>query len=177
MRKILLASISLLLAICVQLRAQERTVTGTVTSSDDGTTLPGVSVVVKGTTKGANTDADGKYKISVPSGGQLVFSFVGFEKTTVDVGTKSVINLALVPEPNNLNEVVVTAYGGSTAKKDITGAVAQVSGKTIEGLPMQTIDRALQGRAAGVQVTATSGQPGGGINVRVRGVGSIQCRQ
>lgn len=175
MRKILLASVSLLLAICVQLRAQERTVTGTVTSSDDGTTLPGVSVVVKGTTKGANTDADGKYKISVPNGGQLVFSFVGFEKTTVDVGTKSVINLALVPEPNNLNEVVVTAYGGSTAKKDITGAVAQVSGKTIEGLPMQTIDRALQGRAAGVQVTATSGQPGGGINVRVRGVGSINA--
>jgi TonB-linked SusC/RagA family outer membrane protein len=175
MRKILLASVCLLLAICVQLRAQERTVTGTVTSSDDGTTLPGVSVVVKGTTKGANTDADGKYKISVPSGGQLVFSFVGFEKTTVDVGTKTIINLALVPEPNNLNEVVVTAYGGSTAKKDITGAVAQVSGKTIEGLPMQSVDRALQGRAAGVQVTATSGQPGGGINVRVRGVGSINA--
>lgn len=175
MRKILLASICLLLAICVQLRAQERTITGTVTSSDDGTTLPGVSVVVKGTTRGANTDADGKYKISVPTGGQLVFSFVGFEKTTIDVGSKTVINLTLVPEPNNLNEVVVTAYGGSTAKRDITGAVAQVSGKTIEGLPMQTIDRALQGRAAGVQVTATSGQPGGGINVRVRGVGSINA--
>jgi TonB-linked SusC/RagA family outer membrane protein len=175
MRKILLASICLLLAACVQLRAQERTVTGTVTSSDDGTTLPGVSVVVKGTTRGANTDADGKYKINVPTGGQLVFSFVGFEKTTVDVGSKTVINISLVAEPNNLNEVVVTAYGGSTAKKDITGAVAQVSGKTIEGLPMQTIDRALQGRAAGVQVTALSGQPGGGINVRVRGVGSINA--
>lgn len=175
MRKILLASFGLLLTLVVQLRAQERTVTGTVTSSDDGTTLPGVSVVVKGTTRGANTDAEGKYKIGVPAGGQLVFSFVGFEKQTIEVGSKSVINLALVPEPNNLNEVVVTAYGGSTAKKDITGAVAQVSGKTIEGLPMQTIDRALQGRAAGVQVTATSGQPGGGINVRVRGVGSINA--
>ena len=175
MRKILLTSLCLLMAFCVQLRAQERTITGTVTSSDDGTTLPGVSVVVKGTTRGANTDADGKYKITVPSGGQLVFSFVGFEKTTIDVGSKTIIDLALVPEPNNLNEVVVTAYGGSTAKKDITGAVAQVSGKTIEGLPMQTIDRALQGRAAGVQVTATSGQPGGGINVRVRGVGSINA--
>lgn len=175
MRKILLASFGLLLTLVVQLRAQERTVTGTVTSSDDGTTLPGVSVVVKGTTRGANTDAEGKFKIGVPAGGQLVFSFVGFEKQTIEVGSKSVINLALVPEPNNLNEVVVTAYGGSTAKKDITGAVAQVSGKTIEGLPMQTIDRALQGRAAGVQVTATSGQPGGGINVRVRGVGSINA--
>jgi len=175
MRKILLVSICLLLAACVQLRAQERTITGTVTSSDDGTTLPGVSVVVKGTTRGANTDADGKYKIGVPTGGQLVFSFVGFEKTTVDIGSKTVINITLVPEPNNLNEVVVTAYGGSTAKRDITGAVAQVSGKTIEGLPLQTIDRALQGRAAGVQVTATSGQPGGGINVRVRGVGSINA--
>lgn len=175
MRKILLASFCLLMSFCVQLRAQERTVSGTVTSSEDGTALPGVTVVVKGTTRGVNTDADGKYKIAVSNGGQLVFSFVGFEKTTAEVGSKTIINVVLTPEANNLNEVVVTAYGGSTAKKDITAAVSQVSGKTIEGLPMQTVDRALQGRAAGVQVTATSGQPGGGINVRVRGVGSINA--
>lgn len=76
MRKFLLASICLLVSFCMQLQAQERTVSGTVTSSEDGTALPGVTVVVKGTTKGVNTDADGKYKISLANGAQLVFSFV-----------------------------------------------------------------------------------------------------
>ncbi|NBB20727.1 SusC/RagA family TonB-linked outer membrane protein [Runella sp. CRIBMP] len=175
MRKFLLAGVCLLMSICVQLRAQERTVTGTVTSSDDGSPLPGVSVLVKGTTKGTNTDSEGKYRISLPAGAQLVFSYVGFMKSTVDIGAKSVVDVALSPDDNNLNEVVVTAYGGSTAKKNLTSAVAQVSGKTIENLPLQSVDRALQGRAAGVQVTALSGQPGGGINVRVRGVGSINA--
>lgn len=149
MRKFLLAGVCLLMSICVQLRAQERTVTGTVTSSDDGSPLPGVSVLVKGTTKGTNTDSEGKYRISLPAGAQLVFSYVGFMKSTVDIGAKSVVDVALSPDDNNLNEVVVTAYGGSTAKKNLTSAVAQVSGKTIENLPLQSVDRALQGRAAG----------------------------
>lgn len=175
MRKILLTSICLLMAFCVQLRAQERTITGTVTSSDDGTTLPGVSVVVKGTSRGANTDGQGKYSISVPANAQLVFSFVGFEKQEVAIGNRSTVNVTLQTDATQLNEVVVTGYGGVLNKRELTGAISQVKGSTIENMPIQSFDRALQGRAAGVQVSAANGVPGGAVQVRIRGVGSISA--
>lgn len=146
---------------------------GRVTSSDDGSALPGVSVQVKGTTRGAITDASGSYRISVPANAQLVYSFIGYIRQEIAVSNRSTVNIVLQADATNLNEVVVTGYGRSQEKRDITSSIAKVSGKTFEGLPIQTVDRALQGRAAGVQVTALSGQPGGALQVRVRGTGSI----
>lgn len=174
MRKFLLTSVCLLLTLCVQLRAQERMVTGTITGSDDGAPLPGVSVVVKGTVKGTNTDSEGKYRISVPDAKSvLIFSFVGFEKQEISVGNRTEINLQLTSDANQLNEVVVTGYGGTLNKREITGSISKVKGQLIENMPVQSFDRALQGRAAGVQVQAANGIPGGSVQVRIRGVGSI----
>ncbi len=160
---------------CLPVLAQDTSVSGRVTSSDDGSPLPGVSVQVKGTTRGATTDAQGNFKINASGNAKLIFSFIGYEAQEVAVGNRTAVDVKLAANFNELNEVVVTAYGASTKKRDVTSAVAQVSGKTIENLPVQSFDRALQGRAAGVQVTATSGAPGGGINVRVRGIGSINA--
>lgn len=174
MRK-LLSGFWLLCMLSLSAWAQDRTVTGKVTSSEDGTPLPGVSVQVKGTTRGTTSNADGEFRINVSNNSTLVFSFIGFSNQEVAVGSRQTLNVILNADANQLSEVVVTGYGSSTRKRDVTNAIAQVSGKTIENLPLQTVDRALQGRAAGVQVTALSGQPGGGIQVRVRGVGSINA--
>ncbi|TAH22453.1 MAG: TonB-dependent receptor [Cytophagales bacterium] len=153
--------------------AQDRTVSGKVSSSEDGSGLPGVSVVIKGTSVGTATDANGTYKLSVPANAtKLVFSFVGFLTKEVDVGGLSALNVSLDPDTKMLSEVVVTGYG-SQNKKEITGAVSSVKGDVIENLPMQSFDRALQGRAAGVLVQAANGVPGGQVRIRIRGTGSI----
>jgi len=155
--------------------AQNRTVSGTITSADDGSSLPGVNVILKGTTQGAVTDLNGNYTVSVPDdGGVLVISFVGFQTQEIEIGTRSSIDVQLLADVTQLSEVVVTGYQ-SQLKREITGAVASVSGEDFEGLPMQSLDRALQGRAAGTQITAASGQPGGALNIRIRGVGSINA--
>ncbi len=155
--------------------AQDVTVSGRVVSSDDGAAMPGVSVQVKGTTRGANTDATGTYRINAPANSRLVFSFIGYTTQEVAINNRNTLNVTLVTDANDLSEVVVTAYGNTAKRRDITSAVSQVSGKTIEDLPLQSFDRALQGRAAGVQVTAASGAPGGAVNVRIRGVNSINA--
>ncbi len=173
MRKLLFGSWLLSLFFCLSVMAQDATVSGRVTSSDDGSALPGVSVQVKGTTRGTTTDADGRYTITASPRSTLVFSFIGFVNQEVVIGNRSSIPVRLEGTANALNEVVVTGYGVSTQKRDVTSAIAIVSGKSIENLPIQTLDRALQGRAAGVQVTSLSGQPGGAVQVRIRGTGSI----
>ncbi|MCU0339263.1 MAG: TonB-dependent receptor [Spirosomaceae bacterium] len=154
--------------------AQDRTISGTVKSKEDGSALPGVSVLIKGTSRGVNSNSDGTYQISVPSGNvQLVFSFVGFEKQEVSVGNRSTINLEMNPDASQLNEIVVTGYGGALNKREITGSISKVKGQQIENMPVQSFDRAIQGRAAGVQVQAANGIPGGAVQVRIRGIGSI----
>ncbi|WP_266367580.1 SusC/RagA family TonB-linked outer membrane protein [Tellurirhabdus rosea] len=165
--------LGLLLSVCAF--AQDRVITGRVTSSDDGTPLPGVSVQVKGTSRGTTTDANGTYRLNATGDARLVFSFIGYLSQEVASGNRSTIDVVLQNDATELNEVVVSGYGNVSRKRDVTSAVAQVSGKTIENLPLQSVDRALQGRAAGVQVTALSGQPGGAIQVRVRGQGSINA--
>jgi len=175
MIKKLLLSMAVLMGALGQLHAQDRSLSGRITAAEDGSPLPGTSIAVKGTTRGTTTDANGSYRLSVPDGATLVFSSIGYVRQELAVGNRNTLDVALTAEAGSLNEVVVTAYGNTAKRKDITGAVAQVSGKAIEGLPMQSVDRALQGRAAGVQVTAVSGQPGGALNVRVRGVGSINA--
>jgi TonB-dependent starch-binding outer membrane protein SusC len=174
MRKVLLLGLMLFLASAVAF-AQDRVITGTVTSTEDGQGVPGATVLVKGTTIGTATDIDGKYSISVPAGNNvLVYSFVGLRSQEVNIGSRSTINVALESDVTALGEVIVTGYG-TQPKREVTGAVSSVKGDAIQNLPMQSFDRALQGRAAGVQVRSSNGLPGGNVNIRIRGVGSINA--
>ncbi len=153
--------------------AQERVITGRVTSADDGTTLPGVNVVVKGTTNGTVTDSDGKYSISVPaSGGSLIFSFIGLKSQEIGIGERSVIDVSLALDVTQLSEVVVVGYG-STTKRDLSGSVASVKGADFVAAPIQSFDQALQGRAAGVNITTPNGVLNNPPVIRIRGVNSI----
>jgi len=151
--------------------AQDRTITGKITA-EDGSTLPGVSVIVKGTARGVNSNSDGSYSINAPQNAKLVFSFVGFSSQEFTVGNRSQIDVSMVSD-NTLTEVIVTGYGGTLNKREITGSISKIKGQAIENMPIQSFDRALQGRAAGVQVQSANGIPGGGVQVRIRGVGSI----
>lgn len=172
MRKVLLLGLALLFATASAF-AQGRVVTGTVTSGEDGLPIPGASVIVKGTTIGTATDLDGRYSLNVPQeNNTLVFSFVGSVTQEVNIGNRSQVNVVLQPDTRSLEEVIVTGYG-TQPKREVTGAVTSVRGELIENLPMQSFDRALQGRASGVQVRSANGLPGGGVNIRIRGVGSI----
>jgi TonB-linked SusC/RagA family outer membrane protein len=155
--------------------AQGRVITGTVTSTEDGLGVPGATVLVKGTTIGTATDIDGKYTITVPAGSNvLVYTFVGLTSQEVNIGNRSTINVALESDVTALSEVIVTGYG-TQPKREVTGAVSSVKGDAIQNLPLQSFDRALQGRAAGVQVRSSNGLPGGAVNIRIRGVGSVNA--
>lgn len=157
----------------VQIIIQGVEITGRVISSEDDEGLPGVNVVVKGTSNGTVTDVEGNYKIEVPdSESILMFSSVGYNPEEILIGNQTVINLSMVPDITQLDELVVIGYG--TAKKsDLTGALSSVKGDDLRGTVTATIDQALQGRAAGVQVTQNSGQPGGAVSIRIRGSNSI----
>lgn len=153
--------------------ATDITVSGTVTSADNREPLPGVSVVMKGSNTGTITDAEGRYQISVPDAGQvLVFSFVGYLSEETTIGNRAQIDVNLKADIKALNEVVVVGYG-TQKRGDITGAVASVSAKDIAGLPTPSLDGALTAKMPGVYVAQTTGTPGGGLSVRVRGTGSI----
>lgn len=174
MRKVLLLGLMLFLGSTLVF-AQSRVITGTVTSTEDNLGVPGATVLVKGTTIGTATDLDGKYSISVPAGNNvLVFTFVGLSPQEVTIGNRTTIDVAMEPDIQSLSEFVITSYGDQS-KREITGAISSVKGEVFENLPVQSFDRAMQGRIAGVQVTSTSGQPGGTLNVRIRGVGSINA--
>lgn len=147
-------------------------VTGKVLD-ERGTGLPGVSVVVKGTTQGATTDGEGSFRITVPNANSiLVFSFVGYLRKEVTVGAQTSLNVTLAPDDQTLNEVVVVGYG-SQLKKEITGAVQTVSAQEIKDLPVSQIGQKLQGRLAGVQINQATGKPGQGISIRIRGQVSV----
>lgn len=154
----------------IQVRSQELTVTGTVISADDKLSLPGVSVVVKGTLTGTTTDIDGKYTLTqVPSEALLVFSYIGMVTQEIQVGGRNIINVVMETESFGLNEVVVIGYG-TVKKKDLTGSVSVVGSKTIDKLKPIKVEEALQGTITGVNVTQQSGSPGAGIDVRIRGI-------
>lgn len=152
--------------------AQTRTVTGTVTSKSDGQPLPGVSVVVQGTTIGTQTGPDGAYSIKVGSGQSLVFTFIGFDSQIV-AASGDKVNVLLVGSTSSLTEVVVTGYGAPTTKRDAVGSVSSVKGKDISEQPVQNFQQALGGRAAGVQVTIPSGVVNAPPVFRIRGTNSI----
>jgi TonB-linked SusC/RagA family outer membrane protein len=172
MRKFLLL-ISAVVIFASQAWAQDRTVTGKVTSTEDGSPLPGVNVVLKGTTIGTATDADGKYSISVPgSGGSLVFSFIGLQTQEIVIGDRAVVDISLALDATQLNEIVVVGYG-TQDKRTLTSSIAKVSGEDLALKPVPSFDVALQGRAAGVFVNQTSGLVGQAPRIRIRGVNSI----
>ncbi|WP_097128674.1 SusC/RagA family TonB-linked outer membrane protein [Spirosoma fluviale] len=157
------------------LAAAEQTVTGTV-SDEAGVTLPGVSVVIKGTTRGTSTDADGAFRLVVPDAqAVLVFSYVGYEPQEVGVNNQTSFKITLKADSKSLNEVVVVGYG-TQRKADLTGAIATISAEKLKSRPAVSYGEALVGQMAGVQVQQTNGAPGGeGLTIRVRGTGSISA--
>lgn len=149
-----------------------RTVSGTVTD-DKGESLPGVSIVVKGTQNGTISNDSGEFNLAIPANDAvLVFSFVGYDTKEVAVGNQQILNVTLQASSQSLSEVVVVGYG-AVSKKDVTGSVATLSGEEIKNMPVRSASDALQGKVAGVMVSQSSGSPGSMGVVRIRGIGSI----
>ena len=147
----------------------DKTITGTVTDLSNGETLPGVNIIAKGTSIGTVTDINGKYTLSVPDDATtLVFSSVGYTVEEVEIGNRTVVDLAMSPDVQSLSEVVVIGYG-TQEKKDVTGAMSSVSAQDIMEVPVMNAQQALQGRAPGVDVVAVGNRPGQDVQVRVRG--------
>ncbi|MEO8087548.1 MAG: SusC/RagA family TonB-linked outer membrane protein [Bacteroidota bacterium] len=160
--------------LCMQSFAQDRTLTGKVTSSEDNLGIPGVSVVVVGTTIGTTTDIDGNYKLNVPSGAkQLRFSGVGLKSTSIDIGASDALNLAMVNDVLKLDEVVVTALGISKEKKALGYAVQEVSGGELARSGETNLVEALSSKVAGVNVISSTGTPGASSYITIRGAHSI----
>jgi TonB-linked SusC/RagA family outer membrane protein len=171
MRKLVLLSVMLTL-MAAQLWAQQRTVTGTVTD-DKGSPMPNVSVTVKGTRLGTATKADGTYSLSVPQNNNtLIFSFSGMNTQEVTIGENNVVNASLSLNANTLENVVVVGYGVQQ-KKAFTGSASKVDAKQISTLMTPSVDKELAGRAAGVQVTNSSGTVNAPATIRIRGIQSI----
>lgn len=171
MKKLLLANLLWVWLLPTAMAQQQ--VSGKVTDYSTGEPLPGVNILVKGTTTGTISDIQGNYSMSVSGNDAvLVFSFIGYETYEVAVGAQRTINAQLMPDLTTLEEVVVVGYG-TMKRSDLTGAVASVSGDALRGTVSASVDQALQGRVAGVQVTQNSGQPGGAVSIRVRGTTSL----
>lgn len=152
----------------------QTSVTGKVTSGDDGDGLPGVSILEKGTTNGTVTNIDGNYSINVGEDATLVFSFVGFTTQEIAVGTQSAINLILQPDVTALSEVVIVGYG-EQEKKDVTGVVTAVTSEDFNRGAIVSPDQLIAGKISGVQITSNSGEPGGGSTIRIRGGTSLSA--
>ncbi|MBN8822179.1 TonB-dependent receptor [Spirosoma sp.] len=166
---------ALLIMLPGYLLAQAQRITGRVTSAQDGQTLPGVNVVVKGTTTGTTTDANGNYSLTIPGpNAVLVLTSIGLNSQEVPVNNRTVVNIVMQESINELTQVVVTGYN-TTQRKDITGSIASITSDKFKDIPINSLDQALQGQAAGVLVTQSSGTPGGGLSVRVRGNTSISA--
>ncbi|HEV8511656.1 MAG TPA: SusC/RagA family TonB-linked outer membrane protein [Cyclobacteriaceae bacterium] len=173
MKKFLLMCFSFSFAI--GLFAQDRVVTGKVTSKEDGTVLPGVNVVLKGSTTGTVTDADGSFTLSVPAdGGTLVFSFIGLETLETVIAQRSVIDIQLGTDTKQLAEVVVTGSGVATDKKKLGIAVESITADKLPAAPTASIDQALVGKIAGAQISSISGNPGDPVQILLRGINTVQ---
>ena len=151
----------------------QRQISGKVTSGDDGSSLPGVNVIIVGTQQGSVTDLEGDYTISVSDGASLQFSFIGYAEQVIEVRNQSIINISLIPDLTQLQEIVVTALGIEKEKKSIGYSVSEIEGKDITQAGAPTIGSALYGKAAGVQITNSSGGPTAGTNIVIRGNNSL----
>ncbi|MEJ5055017.1 SusC/RagA family TonB-linked outer membrane protein [Sphingobacterium sp. MYb382] len=154
--------------------AQNRQVSGKVTSASDGKPVSGVSVAVAGTNTATQTDGSGNYSISAANGTTLVFTYIGFNSQRINVtGSQSTFNVSFVPAESAIEEVVVTGYG-DVKKSDFAGAVGVISNKEVENRPVANVTQNLQGRVPGLLANSGTGQPGQGANVTIRGIKSIQ---
>jgi TonB-linked SusC/RagA family outer membrane protein len=156
--------------------AQERVVTGKVTSGDDGSAIPGVNILEKGTSNGTVSDVEGNYRISVKSNATLVFSFVGYAAQEVAVGSQNSLNVSLQADVTALSEVVVVGYG-TTKIKDATGAVVSLNNESFNKGVISTPEQLFQGRTPGVTITPSSGEPGAATTINIRGTSSIRGNQ
>ncbi|WP_416864457.1 MAG: SusC/RagA family TonB-linked outer membrane protein [Imperialibacter sp.] len=174
MRKILLITFLFTATALTHVWAQDRTVSGKVVSAEDGTELPGVNVVLKGTATGTVTDIDGNYKITVPSsGGTLVFSFIGLLSQETEIGSRSVIDATMESDVKQLSEVVVTAVGIEREKKALGYAVTELKSDQIAQKSEPDALRALQGKIPGVNIIGAGGAAGQGSNITIRGASSL----
>ncbi len=162
-----------LLGITHLLWAQENTITGKVVGTEDGSALPGVNVIIKGTRSGATTDADGKYTVKASPEATLVFSFVGMVAQEVQVNNRSVIDVKMTSDIRSLSEVVVTGVGVATDKRKLGISVEAVTAKDLPQAPSASVDQALVGKIAGAQISSTSGTPGADVNIVLRGINTI----
>ena len=151
---------------------QVRTITGTTVDQQSGQPLPAVSILIKNTQSGTVSDEYGKFSIEAKSGDTLTFNFIGYQPVLLAVSGTTNWTVSMQPEAKMLSEVVVMAYGESSQRNQ-SGSVSKVSSKKLKEIPMASVDQILQGQVAGLQVNTYSGQPGGEINIHLRGVGSI----
>ncbi|MDT7830520.1 TonB-dependent receptor [Pricia sp. S334] len=166
-------SFMLSLLLWIPAHAQEKTITGKVTSADDTLGLPGVNVVEKGTSNGVVTDFEGEYSITVSSeNATLVFTYIGFAAQEVPVNGKSQIDIAMTEDATALDEVVLVGYG-TQIKRQVTGAVQTIDAAELADIPVSQVTQKLQGKLAGVQINQTTGKPGQGMSVRIRGQLSV----
>ena len=161
----------LFLLLCTNLYGQESTVSGTVTD-EENQGIPGVTVLVQGTTRGTITDVDGKYKIAVNNNEVLTFSYVGFKTQIVELNGRSIIDVALVTDIEELQEVVVIGYG-TQKKSHLTGSISKVTNENLDQMAVARVDDALIGQVSGVNVQATSAEAGAAPTITIRGFGSI----
>jgi TonB-linked SusC/RagA family outer membrane protein len=171
----LLFALSFIVILPLQPKAQTQTqpaVTGRVLETGTNLPMPGVTIAVKGTTRKVYSDDNGRYSINAGPNDVLVFSFISMETTELKVNARSVVNLTMIPKEEALGEVVVVGYN-TVRKKDLTGSVSVVNVKDMSKAPVGSFAEALAGRVAGVQVSSADGQPGGGVNIVIRGAGSL----
>jgi TonB-linked SusC/RagA family outer membrane protein len=168
MRKMTILLACMLIAL--QAVFAQRTITGNVTSSEDGSGIPGVSVVVKGTTVGAVTDVNGNYTLTVPADATtLIFSFIGMRTQEVEIAGRTTINLVMDPDVITMEEFVVTGVAGATPRNKLSVTVDRVTSETLEAVPATSAASALQGKISGITIVQASGNPGQGANIRLRG--------
>ena len=166
-KKILLLNASLLFILGSVLA--QRAVTGQVTSSDDGTGIPGVNVVLKGTSSGTITDVDGNFRLEVPeAGGTLVYTFIGLNSQESVIGSRSIVDISMSADLAELEEIVVTGYGVQD-RADVTSAVASVDISNMSKRSTADVTQALQGTVTGVKIKYTDANPGSAFNITIRG--------
>ncbi|MFT4736865.1 MAG: TonB-linked SusC/RagA family outer membrane protein [Paraglaciecola sp.] len=175
MKRKLLTMVAMILS--VSFAFAQRTVSGQVTSADDGSGIPGVNVILKGTTTGTTTDLDGNYRVSVPEeGGKLVFTFIGLSPTEVSIGARSVVDVQMTEDVEQLSEVVVTALGIEREARNIGYGMSIIESEELTRARESNIVNSLQGKVTGVQITNTGGNVGGSSKITIRGVSSLSGR-
>jgi hypothetical protein len=168
-----LCAVAMFTFVSINVAAQERSVSGRITSSEDGLPIPGVNVILKGSSDGTVTDIGGNYKMVVQDGSTLVFSFIGFETIERQVGANSVLDISLLPDTKQLSEVVITAIGLEANKRELGYSIQNIDASEIQNSNETNLVSALSGKAAGVQVVSSSGTPGASAQIRIRGNKSV----